>query len=66
MGEAIELVWACDKKGRTHTEESVEDGHTWENEDRTTENKMEIRAPMRHEKCRTESGRGDRQGDMEK
>ena len=35
-------------------------------EERTTENKMEGRVSTRFEKYWTESGRGDRQGDVEK
>ena len=37
-----------------------------EKEERTTENKMERRVSTRFEKYWTESGRGDRQGDVEK
>ena len=65
--EKIELVRACDEeRWRTHTEESVEGGYTRETEERTTENKMERRVSTRFEKCWTESGRGDGQGDVEK
>ena len=46
---------------RAHTEESVEDGYTRENEDR----KQDGKAPTRHEKYWAESGRGDEQGDVE-
>ena len=34
-------------------------------EERMTENKMERRVPMRHDKYWTESGKGDGQDDME-
>ena len=54
------------REWRTHTEESVEGGYTREKEERTTENKMEIRMSTRFEKYWTESGRGDGQGDVEK
>ena len=65
--ETIELVRAWDEeRWRTHTEESVECGHTREKEERTTENKMERRVSTRFEKYWTESGRGDGQGDVEK
>ena len=65
--EKIELVRACDEeRWRTHTEESVEGGYTREKEERTTENKMERRMSTIFEKYRTESGRGDGQGDVEK
>ena len=65
--EKIELVRACDEeRWRTHTEESVEGGYTREKEERTTENKMERRVLTRFEKNWTESGRGDRHGDVEK
>ena len=46
--------------------ESVENGYTREKEERTTENRMERRVSTRFEKCWTESGRGDGQGDVEK
>ena len=46
--------------------ESFENGYIREKEGRTTENKMERRVPMRHEKYWTESGRGYGQGDVEK
>ena len=65
--EKIELVRACDEeRWRTHTEEIVEGGYTREKEERTAENKMEIRVSTRFEKYWTESGRGDGQGDVEK
>ena len=65
--EKIELVRAYDEeRWRTHTEESVEGGYTREKEERTTENKIERRVSTRFEKYWTESGRGDRQGDVEK
>ena len=51
---------------RTHTGESVENGYTREKEDGTTKNKVERRVPTILEKYRTESGRGDGQGDVEK
>ena len=60
------MIWTHDGKRRTHTEQSADDGYTIKEEGRTTENKMERRVPMRHEKYRTESGIGDGQNDMEK
>ena len=65
--EKIELVRACDEeRWRTHTEESVEGGHTREKLERTTENNMERRVSTRFEKYWTESGRGDGHDDVEK
>ena len=45
--------------------ESVEGSYPREEEQRTTENKMERPVPTRYEKYWTESGRGDEQGDIE-
>ena len=45
---------------------SAEDEYTRTKEERTTENKMERRVPTGLAKYRTESGRGDGQGDVEK
>ena len=65
-GATIEPVRACDEeRRRTHTEESVENGYSREKDARTTENKMDRHVPTRHEKYLAESGRGDRQGDVE-
>ena len=44
---------------RTHTEESVEDRYTREEEEGTTENKMGRRVPTRLEQYWTESGQED-------
>ena len=65
--ETVDLVRACDEeRWRTHTAESDEGRYTREKEEKTTENKMEIRMPTRFAKYWTESGRGDGQGDVEK
>ena len=46
-------MMACDE--RLHTGVNAEDGYTSEKEERTTENKMDKRVPMRREKYWTES-----------
>ena len=57
--EKIQLVRACgEERWRTHAEESVEGGYTREEEEGTTENKMEIRMSTRFEKYWTERRTG--------
>ena len=62
----IQAIPILSNFGKLDTEESIESGYTRENEERTTENKMERRVSTRSEKYWTESGRGDGQGDVEK
>ena len=61
-----ERTYTYKGKWRRLPETSTERRLNWHaHEMRTTENEMERRLPTRHEKYRTESGRGDGQGDVE-
>ena len=57
QNQTIEQIRACDEeRRRTHPEESDEDGCTRGNDERTTENNMELRMSTSHEKYRAQRG----------
>ena len=60
------MVLAWDEERRTRSEGSVENGDTGEEEERTTDNKVEGRSSEGHANHRTTSGRGEGAGHMER